>query len=138
MTLSCVLCVRQRRQAPASTQSAWQRRLRRHPCAQVWRWSRQYAAQLDGEPLPAMQTLSQWLERNIPLSDNDASVTRISHGDYKCSPAALCMTMRRVPGACRAAFGPSVLFLAACTGLCRRWHGCKGSVTGGTLVQPSD
>ena len=31
-----------------------------------------------------MQALSQWLERNIPLSDTDASVTRISHGDFKC------------------------------------------------------
>lgn len=57
---------------------------------QVWRWSRQYAAQLDGEPLPEMQQVMQWLEHNIPQSDSDASVTRISHGDYKCACLLVC------------------------------------------------
>ena len=36
-----------------------------------------------------MQQVMQWLERNIPESDSDANVTRISHGDYKRVPTHL-------------------------------------------------
>ena len=52
-------------------------------CQQVWRWSRQYAAQLKGPPLPEMQQLIEWLEGHIPESDSDPSQSRISHGDYR-------------------------------------------------------
>ncbi|KAK9814257.1 hypothetical protein WJX72_003022 [[Myrmecia] bisecta] len=50
---------------------------------QVWRWKQQYLAQVQGQPLPQMQSLIAWLETHIPESDGNASVTRISHGDYR-------------------------------------------------------
>ena len=52
---------------------------------QVWRWSQQYQAQLTGEALPEMMELIGWLKANIPADDNDPSVGRISHGDYRCA-----------------------------------------------------
>lgn len=51
---------------------------------QVWRWAQQYRSQLTGPPLPQMTALISWLEAHIPAEDSDASVTRISHGDYRC------------------------------------------------------
>lgn len=50
---------------------------------QVWRWAQQYRAQLSGEPMPEMMQLHAWLQANVPASDDDASQTRIAHGDYK-------------------------------------------------------
>lgn len=38
---------------------------------------------MQGAPMPEMLQLHAWLEDNIPLTDPDASVTRISHGDYR-------------------------------------------------------
>ena len=53
---------------------------------EVWRWRRQYAAQLNGPPLPEMQRLIEWLEAHIPPSDADPQVTCIAHGDYRSTP----------------------------------------------------
>lgn len=50
---------------------------------QVWRWSQQYYSQLKAEPLPEMADLIQWLKEHIPEDDNYASVTRVSHGDFR-------------------------------------------------------
>ncbi|KAI7835657.1 hypothetical protein COHA_010449 [Chlorella ohadii] len=51
---------------------------------QVWRWGQQYRASvIQGAPMPEMLQLHAWLEDNIPPTDPDASVTRISHGDYR-------------------------------------------------------
>lgn len=36
-----------------------------------------------GAPMPEMLQLHAWLEAHIPATDPDASVTRISHGDYR-------------------------------------------------------
>ena len=52
-------------------------------CMQVWRWSQQYQAQLTGQALPEMTELIDWLKNHIPADDSDASVGRISHGDYR-------------------------------------------------------
>lgn len=49
----------------------------------MWRWSQQYQAQLTGEALPEMMELIGWLKAHIPADDNDPSVGRISHGDYR-------------------------------------------------------
>lgn len=51
---------------------------------QVWRWSQQYQVQLTGKALPEMMELIGWLKAHIPADDNDPSVGRISHGDYRC------------------------------------------------------
>lgn len=53
---------------------------------QVWRWSQQYQAQLTGQALPEMMQLIGWLKDHIPADDNDPTVTRISHGDYRYDP----------------------------------------------------
>ena len=37
--------------------------------------------------MPEMMTLIGWLQRHIPAEDSDPDVTRISHGDFRCSPA---------------------------------------------------
>lgn len=57
-----------------------------HVRAQVWRWAQQYRSQLTGPPLPLMSALISWLEAHIPAEDTDPSATRISHGDFRCSP----------------------------------------------------
>ena len=56
---------------------------------QVWRWSQQYQAQLTGQALPEMVELIDWLKTHIPPDDSNASVSRISHGDYRCPPCPL-------------------------------------------------
>lgn len=50
---------------------------------QVWRWAQQYKSQLLGEALPEMMSLIAWLQSNIPKEDEDPTVTRISHGDFR-------------------------------------------------------
>ena len=55
--------------------------------SQVRRWAQQYKSQLLGEPMPEMMALIAWLQSHIPAEDSDPSVTRISHGDFRCAPA---------------------------------------------------
>ena len=52
---------------------------------QVWRWAQQYKSQLLGEPMPEMMALIGWLQSHIPAEDADPTVTRISHGDFRCA-----------------------------------------------------
>ena len=52
---------------------------------QVWRWAQQYRTQLLGEPMPEMVSLIDWLQSHIPAEDADPTVTRISHGDFRCA-----------------------------------------------------
>ena len=52
---------------------------------QVARWSRQYTSSVasNEQPLPEMVALIEQLQHRIPTTDNDPTVTRISHGDYR-------------------------------------------------------
>jgi acyl-CoA dehydrogenase len=52
---------------------------------QVTRWSRQYISSVSKAetPMPEMVALSEQLQGRIPSTDNDPTVTRISHGDYR-------------------------------------------------------
>jgi len=52
---------------------------------QVARWSRQYTSSVTSNesPIPEMVELSTQLQRRIPTTDTDPTVTRISHGDYR-------------------------------------------------------
>ena len=54
-------------------------------CSQVWRWAQQYKSQLLGQPMAEMMALIAWLQSHIPAEDSDPSVTRISHGDFRCA-----------------------------------------------------
>ena len=56
-----------------------------HALAQVWRWAQQYRTQLLGAPMPEMVSLIAWLQSHIPAEDADPTVTRISHGDFRCA-----------------------------------------------------
>ena len=44
---------------------------------------RHHLPNMQGAPMPEMLQLHAWLEDNIPPTDPDASVTRVSHGDYR-------------------------------------------------------
>ena len=55
---------------------------------QVWRWAQQYKSQLLGEPMPEMMALIGWLQSHLPAEDADPTVTRISHGDFRCAAIA--------------------------------------------------
>ena len=46
---------------------------------QISRWTKQYRAS-EGEPIPAMETLIEWLPANMPEDDG---VTTLVHGDYR-------------------------------------------------------
>jgi len=53
---------------------------------QIARWGRQYQASLkpgELEPIPAMDSLIDWLPAHIPASARDESQPRIVHGDYR-------------------------------------------------------
>ena len=38
--------------------------------------------------MPEMMTLIGWLQSHIPAEDADPTVTRISHGDFRCAAIA--------------------------------------------------
>jgi hypothetical protein len=67
---------------------------------QVWRWAQQYRSQLTGPPLQQMTQLIAWLEGHIPTEDSDASVTRVSHGDYRRARHELIRFAGRRPRLC--------------------------------------
>jgi aminoglycoside phosphotransferase (APT) family kinase protein len=48
---------------------------------QIGRWSRQYLADAEAGPVPAMDRLVEWLPANIPPGEDEA---RIIHGDFRC------------------------------------------------------
>eukprot|EP00850_Spirogloea_muscicola_P019106 SM000183S04000 [mRNA] locus=s183:121313:127018:- [translate_table: standard] len=53
---------------------------------QVERWSQQYKLSIQGGPAaePAMLSLSQWLQRNVPAEDSKSGgQTGLVHGDYR-------------------------------------------------------
>ena len=65
---------------------------------QVWRWAQQYKSQLLGEPMPEMMELIAWLQSHIPAEDADPTVTRISHGDFRCAAVLLfCHILLTIP-----------------------------------------
>ena len=49
---------------------------------QIGRWSKQYLASVTG-PNPAMDSLIEWLPRNIPASARDETEVSIVHGDFR-------------------------------------------------------
>ncbi|HEY0028575.1 MAG TPA: phosphotransferase family protein [Allosphingosinicella sp.] len=48
---------------------------------QIGRWSRQYLADVEAGPVPAMDRLVEWLPANIPPGEDEA---RVIHGDFRC------------------------------------------------------
>ena len=48
---------------------------------QIGRWSRQYLEDEEAGRVPAMDRLVDWLPRNIPADDGEASII---HGDFRC------------------------------------------------------
>ncbi|BEP65423.1 phosphotransferase (plasmid) [Variovorax sp. V213] len=49
---------------------------------QIGRWGKQYAASIT-EPIPAMDSLMQWLPAHIPAAARDESQTAVVHGDFR-------------------------------------------------------
>ncbi len=56
------------------------------PLLQVKRWARQYqlSVQAGAQPLREVLALIDWLRGHIPPGDDDASASRLSHGDFRC------------------------------------------------------
>lgn len=52
---------------------------------QVKRWARQYhlSVQAGAAPLREVMALIDWLQGHIPANDDDASASRLSHGDFR-------------------------------------------------------
>jgi len=49
---------------------------------QIGRWSKQYAASIT-QPIPEMDSLMEWLPKNIPAMARNESMVSIVHGDYR-------------------------------------------------------
>jgi aminoglycoside phosphotransferase (APT) family kinase protein len=49
---------------------------------QIGRWSKQYAASIT-QPIPEMDSLMEWLPKNIPAMARNENMVSIVHGDYR-------------------------------------------------------
>ena len=60
---------------------------------QVGRWSKQYEADVEAGPVPAMDRLVAWLKDNLPP---DSGIGRVVHGDFRCDNMVFAPTEPRV------------------------------------------